>query len=186
MNIAPTVQNPDKPWFTAKDIARAIGRDKKTARRIAHRENWPARPSGNREEYQVPPQLEEIIVAAPCAERQPAQVLVKFSDLIHSDPQREKVLRREQAVQMLRSQLHLGKEVALETVAATMRATYADFDCSARSLRRWDERYSLSGIDGLVEQKRGIVGVKPFANDLSQNEIMAAAASAVEIGRAHV
>lgn len=171
-------------WFAARDIARATGFDKKTVRRRARLENWPTRVDGNRELYQPPARIAEMVIAAPVAEREALAVEVRFADLVGKDPQIGIVLKREKAVNLLRENLHLGKEVALEMVAATMRAKYADFDCSSRSLRRWLDRYEAHGIDGLVEQKRGRVGRKAFVNDLDHSTILKYTAAAIEHGNA--
>jgi hypothetical protein len=74
--------------------------------------------------------------------------------------QRAKVICRESAVlrfrELLASQPSAGIERALAHTVAEFRWT----GISTRSLRRWLARYERYGVNGLVEQKRGVVGRK--------------------------
>ena len=175
-------------FFSASDIARALGIHKKRVLRAARRDAWPTKTTGYRLLLQPPPEIAAIIVASPSpggeGRGEGGRITVKFADLAHSDQQREKTLRRETAVKMLRENLHLGKTIALETTAAIMRAQFPGFKCQPNALRQWDARYTAAGLDGLVEQKRGVVGIKPFAADLDNEDILRARAAAIEHGSA--
>ncbi|MBC8094355.1 MAG: helix-turn-helix domain-containing protein, partial [Akkermansiaceae bacterium] len=76
----------------------------------------------------------------------------------------------------------LGKEIALELVAHKFKTECPLFRISVSSLRRWFDAYAQHGLDGLVEQKRGKVGRKAYANDLSEDDILRGQAAAVEHG----
>jgi hypothetical protein len=171
-------------FFSARDIALAMGVNKKQVHRTAQREGWPTRSSGNKLEYCPPAAIAAVIIAAP-ASASPhlrSERSVTFADLAHSDDQRNVVLMREKAVQCLQNNLHLGKEIALELVAHKFKTEQPLFRISVSSLRRWFDAYQLAGIDGLVEQKRGRVGRKAFATDLSDDEILRGRAAAIEHG----
>lgn len=190
MNTPPVQNDASQEYFTCADIARAIGVSKKTVRRMARRSNWPSQQNGNREEYCPPPKIARLIIATPIPQVSDGgpgasrRTAVQFDDLAPGSEQHTKALRREEAVLLLKSQLHLGKEIALETTVATMRAKYHDIACSTRALRRWVERYDLYGLSGLVEQKRGIVGIKPFADQLDEQDVLRYRAAAIELGSA--
>ena len=169
-------------FYPARDIVRAMGGSKRTVLRTAIRERWPARINGNRMEFVPPPHIADAIIGTPCA---PFKFTadVKFSDLSHSDSEREKVLLREKAVQMLQANLHLGREVALQCTVASFKAQYPALKLNATTtLRNWERRYLASGLDGLVEQKRGRVGRKSYAGQLPEENLMQAAAAATERG----
>lgn len=184
MNTLPQVEiarsGPD--YFTARDIARALDTNKKKIQRAAVREQWPARQNGNKLEYCPPQHVARLIIAAPSSASSPSVPDVRFADLAHSDTARELVLLREQAVQALRNTAHLGKEAALRLVVSHFKTERPLFRISVSQLRVWDARYTASGLDGLVEQKRGRVGRKAFAADLSEEEILKGRAAAVEFG----
>lgn len=182
--LAPeSVQTP-APEFTIRDIARAFKTNKMKIRRTAEREAWPYRVEGNRVLFQPPANIASVIIASPHS--QPSalnpQPSVHFTDLAHSDTQREKVLLREQAVKLLQNNLHLGKETALQLCCQSFATSHPLFSISVSSLRRWFDDYTASGLDGLVEQKRGRVGKKPFAADLDLSLLLRAAADATEHG----
>lgn len=188
---APVAPNAPRPelgtYHAAATIARALTTpeapvNKKYIQRLAQREGWPARAVGNRFEYLPPAHIARIIVAVPVAATQATTSNVTFADLAHSDAQREKVLRREQAVKRVQENQHLGKEVALTLVVQHFRAEYPLFPCSVSSLRNWLAAYEQRGIDGLVEQKRGRVGRKGFAVDLEEEAILRGRAMAIEHG----
>jgi len=180
MNMVPPIQ---ADYFSARDIARATGRNKKFIQRAAEREGWPARPNGNRFDYQPPAEIAALIIATPSA---PAPVhsspLVHFADLSHSDDARGTVLLREQAVQLLNRNLNLGKEVALQMVCNHFAEHHPMLRVSLSSLRRWCDLYAAAGLDGLVEQKRGRVGRRAYADDLSSDQVLQLSARAVEYG----
>lgn len=176
----------NSPWLIARDIARATGHQKKQIHRLATREKWPSRQHRNRLEYQPPPHIAEIVLQTPlspdCAE--PRAPRVKFADLHHSDTQREITLWREETVRLYQNNGHLGIETALQLVCNSMKQKYPLFNVSPSSIRRWTHAYKAHGLDGLVEQKRGAVGQKPFARDLDQSDILRLTAHAVEYGSA--
>jgi hypothetical protein len=169
-------------YFSARDIARATGASKKTVHRTAEREQWPTRRNGNRDEYAVPANIANIIIAKPSATAgHQATPCVRFADLTGHDAQRENVLLREKAVQLLIANLPFGKERALQLVIEHMNAEHPLFKLNNKiTLRQWHAKYEANGIDGLVEQKRGRVGSKPFAADLTEEQILIGRAAAIE------
>ncbi len=176
----------DAPWLIAADIARATNQQKKQVHRIARREQWPTRQNRNRLEYQPPPEVAEIVLQTPLStlDPRPSTPRVRFADLHHSDSARELVLWREESVKLYQLNTHLGTETALQLVCNSMQTKYPLFNISPSSLRRWTERYAVHHLDGLVEQKRGVVGRKAFARDLDQSDILRLTAHAVEYGSA--
>ncbi len=182
-SLAPDVQN----YYRAREIARALTTEarvvhKKQITRLAEREHWPSRREGNRLLFCPPPEIASIILTAPESDSQGPAPEVKFADLAHSDVQRDKVLLRERAVTLLQSNLVLGKEVALQLVCEHFAKEHPLFGCSVSSLRRWATAYAANGLDGLVEQKRGRSGSKPFARDLDEETILRYRAASVEHG----
>ena len=181
-------ESPAAPqYFSAMDIARALGiggeAGKKKVKRTAAVEQWPSQLVGNKLVFVPPTAIAALIVATPAdVDAQPATPIVRFRDLAHSDSARDKVLLRETAVKLLAENLSLGKEVALQLVVARMQADHPMFPCSVRALREWFDKYRQHGINALVEQKRGRVGVKPFAAQLEETHLLAAAAGSVERG----
>ncbi len=174
-------------YFGAADIARALGMEgeagKKKIKRTAAIEKWPSQMDGNKLVFIPPAAIAELIIAEPATcHPSPVTPVVRFSDLSHSDEARTKVLLRETAVKLLTQNLSLGKEVALQLVAAQMQKDHPLFPISTRSLRTWFDNYNASGIDALVEQKRGKVGKKPYAAQLEEHHLLAAAAASVERG----
>lgn len=174
-------------YYSAAEIARALSTpeqpvNKKYVQRLAMREAWPLRQTGNRFEYQVPPAIAEIMIGTPESATAPAPIIVRFADLVADDAQREIVLLREQAVQLLGQNLCHGKEAALQLVCSHMAALHPLFRCSISSLRRWAELYAAHGLDGLVEQKRGRVGRKAFARDLEAETVLKYRARAIGYG----
>ena len=149
-------------YFSARTIARATGASKKTVHRTAAREGWPVKRDGNRDEYQVPPNIAAIIIAKPQDGKTEAAITVRFADLTGSDAQRENVLLREKAVKLLMANLAFGKERALTLVIQHMNTEHPLFKLNNKiTLRQWHAKYLAAGLDGLVEQKRGRVGVLP-------------------------
>jgi hypothetical protein len=172
-------------FFSAKDIARATGASKKTVQRTALREGWPVRRDGNKDLFQVPANIAAIIIAKPSADKRCEAITVRFADLTGNDAQRENVLLREKAVKLVSANAAFGKERALDLVIAHMNQEHPLFKLGNKiTLRQWITKYELHGIDGLVEQKRGRVGVKPFVNDLTEEQILQGRAAAIEHGNA--
>ena len=182
-STAPEITTTTETYFRATDIARALGTNKKRVHRVALREAWPMRARGNKFEYQPPPDVVAVIVAAP-DRMKPAvsAVHVRFSDIARDQSQVDKVKLREAAVQLLNRNMNLGKESALLQVVAMFRTNHPMFHISVASLRRWADRYALNGIDGLCEQKRGVTGRKPFVQDLDEDQILQLRADSVEHG----
>jgi len=180
------MENISAEYFCAKDIARATGASKKTVHRTAQREQWPCRRDGNRDEYQVPANIAQIIIASPRRDQgQPVAPAVRFADLTGNDAQRENVLLREKAVKLLIANIAFGKERALDLVIQHMNTEHPLFKLGNKiTLRQWHAKYEAHGIDGLCEQKRGRVGVKPFVNDLTDEQILQGRAAAIEHGNA--
>jgi hypothetical protein len=172
----------DGGWFIASDVARALGCHKKRVHRMAQRDGWESREQANRLEYRVPSSLAQLIVQSPESDGEAPARVVRFADLAHSDAARQTVLWRQEAVELLRNNLHLGKEVALQLVVDHYRTNRPLFHCSVSALRIWDGNYGRHGIDGLVEQKRGRVGRKAFALDLETEDVLRTAARAVDYG----
>ena len=175
-----------RDFFSARDIARALKLHKKAIQRLAAREQWPVQRHGNHLEYQPPPPIARCVVAQPSTiNHQPSTISqrsVTFADLAHSADAREKVLLREKAVQLVHVNLGLGKETALQLVCNQFATDHPLFDISPRSLRRWMDAYAAHGLDGLVEQKRGRVGAKPFVDDLESSHLLQLAADAAGHG----
>lgn len=110
---------------------------------------------------------------------------VRFSDLSHSPEQREKVLRREAAVvRVLDLQsAGMGVEVSLKIARDELRAE-GFRKCSVTSIRTWCELYRTLGLDGLVEQKLGVVGRKPvFIPEPIMNQVRAASVTHGTLGK---
>lgn len=171
------------PEFTIRDIARAFKTNKMRMRRTAEREAWPSRTEGNKVLFTPPANIASVILATPESPKSKLQIpTVKFCELAHSDAAREKVLLREAAVKLLQNNLHLGKETALQLCCQRFANEHPLFPISVSSLRRWFDDYTASGLDGLVEQKRGRVGKKAFAADLDPSLLLRAAADATEHG----
>jgi len=170
--------------FRAIAIARAIGLSKRQILRRAAEENWPKRTRGNRLEFLPPADITAVLLSPLTKPPVKRPTRVEFTDLIAADDvrkkhlkressiareggQREKVLTRHDALQFYRQQISDGA-----TITAAVIATVAAFpNCSARSLRRWDEQESANGLNGLVEQKLGIVGKKNCLHSLSDDEL---------------
>lgn len=186
LNSEPCAKRGGSPlgeFYSAADIARATGTNKKKVHRTAARENWPQRANANRIDYCPPPQIARIIIESPIASGQsPSSPSVKFVDLSHSDTQRDNVLLREKAVLLVKNNLCHGKEMALQLVSEHFAKEHPLFPNSPGQLRRWFTAYQANGIDGLVEQKRGRVGRKAFALDLTDDDVLKGRAAAVEHG----
>ena len=84
--------------------------------------------------------------------------IVRFAELIDSPRARQAVENRLFAVKLLKANLHLGKEAAIQLVCRSIRDSNPHFAVSPSSLYRWLKKHEAYGVDGLVEQKRGRVG----------------------------
>lgn len=172
-------------FFTAADIARALGTYKKKVLRAARREKWPMREVANRLELQPPKDIAAIVLATPefkpAVEPLPNGKVRRFADVARRSDrsQVEKVNLRLKAVELVNANLALGKETALLLVVQKLRVEHPAFDVSVTSLRRWCKRHATHGLDGLVEQR---TGSKPFVNDLDSTQLLATTAAAVEYG----
>lgn len=185
MNLtAPEINAPAfaPEFYTARDIARALNTHKRSVQRQAQREHWPLRRNGNRIEYCPPEDIRTSLVATPPKTLKARQCFVRFADLSYSDTQRENVLLREKAVQLAEANHFQGQETALQLVCRHFAAEHPCFHISASSLRRWCAAYAAHGLDGLVEQKRGRVGRKNYARDLTEEDVLRLRANAVEYG----
>ena len=173
----------ESTYFRIADIARALALDKRVVHRMAESEHWPMHQCGNRFEFCPPPRIAALVIARPdMPKEEPYHNGVKFTDLAHCPAQRDVVLLREKAVQMLLVNTGIGKELALKLVSDYMRREHPLFRCSVNSLRMWVDKYLANGIDGLVEQKRGKVGRKPFAAALTPDMVLKGRAASVEMG----
>lgn len=106
---------------------------------------------------------------------------VTYASLTHSSEQRAKVLRRERAVLRVAELQRngTGAETALQIVSEELRNDGIS-GASTSAVRRWVKRYRQFGTDGLVEQKKGVVGRRAVA---IPTEILAqATAASVEHG----
>jgi hypothetical protein len=183
-------------FFPAQLISEATTWDKKTIHRHAAKQNWPMRQVGNRFEYLPPAEL-----AAKCSELatltnggpRASEPKVRFNDLTHDEDQRKKVLLRKEAVLFFKEKVaaRFGIEFSLSAAVTHIyrRATeekIQDFQTSTRTLREWVRKYDASGIDGLVEQKLGIVGRTSVMSKLSKDDletvVMRGKAIAIEKG----
>jgi hypothetical protein len=147
------------PWFTAAQIAKAIRRCKRYVQRLAFREHWPKRRSGNRFLFQPPASLLPLLSDLQNGEGQAGTATENSSLAKLRIGQAEvgevwRVLQRFGSLALL-CQLRpaFGVEKAL---AKTARLSPAH--ASVASLRRWAAGYIRDGIAGLAEHKRGRVG----------------------------
>lgn len=93
-----------------------------------------------------------------------------------------KALAREWFIQHFR-ELHgsgMGKEMALQAACALVHETGATMSVSR--LRVFLERYEAHGLDGLVDQKKGVVGRKPAWDKLTPEQQASLTAGAIEHG----
>ena len=191
-SLAPEITNETAPqngqsgtdFFTLRDIACACRANKRTVARHALAQNWPRKSDGNKFLFAPPAHIAQIMLAGPGklkGERRTAP-RITFAHIAQDPTQTQKVLLRESAVKLLVNNLGLGEGVAVEQVVAHFRAAHPLFRISARALREWRSRYQFFGIDGLVEQKRGVVGARAFAEDLNEDQLLQLRADAVEHG----
>jgi hypothetical protein len=76
----------------------------------------------------------------------------------------------------------LGKEAALQAACGLVHES--GLTMSPGRLRVFVARHAAHGLDGLVDQKRGVVGRKPAAAALTEEQLFAARAAAQESGSA--
>jgi hypothetical protein len=153
---------PASGFFEASVIAAAINTSKKTVHRRAKAESWPRKLDGNQYLYQPPIN----VLCRIAVKREDSQLatchapLVTFDQIAHDPEQVTKVNRRKKAVEFCLANRHLGKESALAHTIVHIKDLYPNFSISVDSLRTWVKRYEQFGLNGLVEQKRGVVGRK--------------------------
>lgn len=161
-------------FYPLSVIAKALGLPKTTARRRA--KAWPMQREGNRELFAPPADVSSRCASIPQG-LSPAPIpTVRFADLRSVDEQAA-VLAKEQAVLHYRELLRTGTgiELAMASVACAC-------GVSPRSVRSWISGYTSNGLDGLVIQKRGVVGRKAAVDDMTPEEILQARALAIEHG----
>ena len=164
---------PDLPrqtlqFFPAQEVADALGVSKKTVHRRADALRWPRERVGCGFHYCVSADVAARIAAARAGEMQNeeckmqneggAELAVKFEDIANDERQARKVGLRQAAVEMCASFRDLGREAALALTVQRMREEHPALNICVRSLRDWCQAYAAYGVNGLVEQKRGIVG----------------------------
>jgi len=164
-------------FFAAGQIAAALGLSKKTVHRRADALRWPREQVGNGFHYCVPGELAARVAVllesreAALCERRTNEVCaelrdgsaeprptVTFADIAHDAKAVAKVELRRAAVEMARSLAELGRDAALALTVQRMREAHPCFGISGTSLRAWEKGFALHGVNGLVEQKRGVVG----------------------------
>ena len=177
------VNNTSETYYRLRDIALAMQWPKKKVQQRAQKENWPAHQCGNRFEYQVPGDVEALILARPEFQKElPEQNRVKYTDL-SADQQGVVLMRRDAVLELIHLlNLRVGKETALEFVVNGFKKKDPQFSISISSLRIWYENYKKYGIDGLTDQKMGKVGRKAFARLLPEHLVLQGQAGAIEYG----
>jgi hypothetical protein len=171
-------------YFTLADIARACNAVKRTVARTAIAQGWPRKQDGNKFLFAPPSHIATLIVQSPGFKpKETPEPIVTFAQIANDTAQAQTALLREKAVKLLNATVSLlGKEVALVQTCARLQEAHPLFRISVRSLRRWQQAYGEYGLDGLVEQKRGVVGKKPFAADLDEDQLLQLRADSVEHG----
>lgn len=155
------IESPNITYIRGSRIAEVLGVDKKTVHARALREGWTINKESNRFEYQPPEEVRAL--CSPQAQSEPAEdgaPRIKFTDLPPESQGRKTALRRQEAVQLTNSIMQIGKDNARRQTVSILVTKYNDFNISTRSLMRWEVDYAKWGIDGLVEQKMGVVGRK--------------------------
>ena len=153
---------PSQNFFSAALISKAARTYKRELQRRALRERWPSRRRGNLIEYTPPRAL--ISKCRKLAVKTKPAGLRAFSI---TDGQRAEMVRvqiRLAAILELSARLDTGEayEKALAWVSNT-------FDASPSSLRRWQRAFSVRGVGGLAEHKRGRVGRKATGHENRSN-----------------
>jgi len=145
-------------WFSAAQIAAALGVCKRNIHRRAAREHWPKRRSGNRFLFSPPPAVLRgrlsLSAAAQCRREN-----LSLAALRISPAQIAEVAR---ADQRLRALLLLAQfRPAFGIARALVRASrFSTIPCSVTSLRRWAGAWQSCGFAGLLESRRDRCGAK--------------------------
>ena len=173
---------PPQSFHRASAIAAHLGVSVKTIHRRAEKESWPSQGNGNRIEYTPPFEMPAPQPSTPplSAPTEP----VTYTALSLSTEARARVLERERAVQHFLALITNGtpKERAYVATVATSAALDEPFLFSVSALRRWVGAYATLGVNGLVEQKQGVVGRKPAARFLSDEQRDRLQAQSIEHG----
>jgi len=136
-------------YFPAAIIAEATGKDKKTIHRHATGKGWPMRLQGNFFEYQVPAKIH----AACLAIHQRGQPGLR--SFVIGITQRAEIVRAQARFAMLCA---LDAELRRYPHEAALNRIAKAFHVSKVSLRVWAENFTLRGLAGLLENKRGKSG----------------------------
>lgn len=187
--------NPEEniPYYPALAIAQSLADagtvvSKKTIQRRAEAEGWPVRQVGNKLEYQPPQDVLARMQARPESTGPAESLMVRFADLTGADDQRQKVLLREQAVLFYQEHVKSGLPIEFSLSAATLHYSRRAMEeglqltTASRTVRRWVQDYAAHGLDGLVEQKRGIVGSKSIASQVDEETLLKIKAHGIEAG----
>ncbi len=158
-------------FFPAQEIADALGVCKKTVHRHAEALRWPRERVGAGFHYAVPAEIAAKIAALAGRALSPLsdgetdhggqgidRPTITFQDIANDERQARKVGLRQAAVELCQSFRDLGREAALALTVKRMREEHPALNICVRSLRDWCQSYAAHGVNGLVEQKRGIVG----------------------------
>jgi len=141
-------------FFSARDIAAALGVCKRNIQRRAARERWPKRRVQNKDLFAPPPAILHrvclVIVSRPAGAAQPR--LITRAGLAEA-------LRLLGRVACL---FTLGQLRLTLPIKAALRQTtrVSPIPSSTSALRRWSLAYARAGLSGLCERKRGRVGPK--------------------------
>ncbi|MGA2501894.1 MAG: hypothetical protein ABSH20_29480, partial [Tepidisphaeraceae bacterium] len=164
------LQGPVLHFYSAKDIAVVCKCSRKTVHRRADELNWPREEVGQSFHYMVPAEIAARISALEdrhvslenVSGEEPDRPLVTWEDIANDPEACRKVGLRQAAVESFLSLQSLGKELAISTTIVRMREQHTwrgqPFYVSTGSLRTWCRAFAKWGINGLVEQKRGVVG----------------------------
>jgi hypothetical protein len=149
-------------FFSAQDIAAALGCSRKTVHRQADALRWPKEQVGNGFHYCPDAKTAALVTAArPVPQARPTTapaLAVTYADIAGDVSQARKVGLRQAAVETWRALEYAGKELATRTTIERMLGEHPDFHVSPNSLRKWCRAFAEYGLNGLVEQKKGIVG----------------------------
>ncbi len=170
----------------ASAIAAHLGVSVKTVQRQAKAEAWPSRVVANRVEFQPPFEMPvgRDSVEPSAVGRDSVEPAVTFTALSLSTEARARVLTREQAVKHFLALIMTGtpKERAYVATVSTFAAKDEPLLFSIASLRRWVAAYATLGLNGLVEQKQGVVGRKSAARFLTEDQTARLQAQTIEHG----
>ena len=171
-------------WFRLGDAARVWGCSKPTAQARVRDAGWPTRTAGNRLEFAPPPDIAEPLIAALGIVAPPdiRQDNIEFATAPARS--RELALMRQKVVLHVERLLSHGRSFEKAAQAAVIHFAKADEPhlFSTASVRRWLPAYRQHGLNGLVDRKAGVVGVKRASQHLSPDEIIRGQAMALEYG----